>query len=167
MIVKRVGEFEPKIDRAGFIAENATILGDVTLGEASSVWFGAVIRGDEGSIIVGRNSNVQDNAVIHNTIGYTTELGENVTIGHGAIVHGAHIGDSSLIGMGAIVMNGASVGRDCVIGAGAVVKENMEVPDGSVVVGVPGRIVKTCPEHNHEANLRNAEAYVEFAKAYK
>lgn len=167
MIVKKLGDMEPHIHADCFIAENATVLGDVTLSENASVWFGAVIRGDEGSITIGRNSNVQDNAVIHNTLGYTTVLGENVTVGHGAIVHGAHIGDNSLVGMGAIVMNGASVGADCVIGAGAVVKEHMEVPDGSVVVGVPARIVKTCPEKNREDNVTNSEAYVGLSKAYK
>lgn len=165
-MVKAFNGAVPNIDESCFVAENATVIGEVELQRDASVWFGAVLRGDEGAIIIGKGSNVQDNAVMHNTAGYTTVLGENVTVGHAAIVHGAEIGDNSLVGMGAIVMNGAVVGKDCVIGAGAVVKENMEVPDGSVVVGVPGKIVKTCAEHNREANLMNAEAYVLFAKEY-
>lgn len=156
----------PVIGEGCFVAENAVLIGEVELKTDASIWFGAVLRGDEGAIIIGKGSNVQDNAVLHNTAGYTTVLGENVTVGHGAIVHGAAIGDCSLVGMGAVVMNGAVVGKDCVIGAGAVIREHMEIPDGSVVVGVPGKVVKESAEQNHETNALNAEAYVLFAKEY-
>ena len=120
-----------------YIAPNATVTGDVTLEDRVSIWYGSVIRGDAGPIHIGARTNVQDNCIMHSE----TTIGEGCTIGHGAIVHGCTVGDHSMIGMGAIVLTGAKIGSHCVIGAGAVVKENMEIPDGHIAVGIPAKIV--------------------------
>ena len=120
-----------------YIAPNATVTGEVTLEDKVSIWYGAVLRGDAGRIHIGARTNVQDNCIMHSE----TTIGEGCTIGHGAIVHGCTIGDHTMIGMGAIVLSGAKIGSNCVIGAGAVVKENMEIPDGHIAVGIPAKIV--------------------------
>ncbi|WP_342677178.1 gamma carbonic anhydrase family protein [Methanofollis sp. UBA420] len=150
-----------------FIAENATLLGDVTIGDRSGVWFGAVLRGDRDRIVVGADSNVQDNATVHGSTGHPTLIGDRVSIGHGAIVHGCTISDEVLVGMGAIVMNGAVVGEGSIIGAGAVVTEGKVIPPGSVVLGVPGKIVKEVDEAQREHIRENAKVYVEMAGRYR
>lgn len=159
-------EKTPSIQESCFIAETAAVIGDVKLGSGSSVWFGAVIRGDEDSISIGENSNIQDNAVLHCDEGHPIKIGNLVTVGHGAIVHGATIEDNVIIGMGAIVMNGAEIGAASVIGAGAVCTENMIVPNGSVVVGIPAKVVKTAEEYNRSMTTLNAVAYVELGAEY-
>ena len=130
-----------QIHDTAFIAPGAVVLGDVTIGENSGIWYNAVVRGDGDSIVIGKESNIQDNAVVHLGSGYPVEIGDHVTIGHGAIVHGCKIGDNTMIGMGAILMNGCKIGKNCIIGAGALVTQNVEIPDNSLVVGNPG---KTC-----------------------
>ena len=125
-----------------FIADTARVVGEVSLGADVSVWYGAVVRGDVAPIVIGNGTNVQDNAVVHCDHLYANVIGENVTIGHGAIVHGECVGDGTLIGMGAIVMGRSRIGRDCLIAAGAVVPPGLEVPDGSVVMGVPGKVTR-------------------------
>ena len=126
----------------GFIAPTATVIGDVSLGADTGIWFGAVVRGDKDRIEIGNGSNIQDNAVVHTSKGYPTLIGKEVSVGHGAILHGCTISDRVLVGMGAIVMNGAVVGEDSIIAAGAVVTEGAVIPPGSVVMGVPGKVVK-------------------------
>ena len=133
----------PRDEGAVFVAANATVLGDVTLGRGVNIWYGAVLRADEGALILGENSNVQDNAVLHCDPGGQVVLGKNVTVGHSALVHGCTVGDNSLIGMHATILNHAVVGRNCIIGAGALVPEGMVIPDNSVAVGVPARVIKT------------------------
>ena len=133
----------PRDEGAVFVAANATVLGDVTLGRGVNIWYGAVLRADEGALILGENSNVQDNAVLHCDPGGQVVLGKNVTVGHSAIVHGCTVGDNSLVGMHATILNHAVVGRNCIIGAGALVPEGMVIPDNSVAVGVPARVIKT------------------------
>lgn len=127
----------PRDEGAVFVAANATVLGNVTLGRGVNIWYGAVLRADEGALILGENSNVQDNAVLHCDPGGQVVLGKNVTVGHSAIVHGCTVGDNSLIGMHATILNHAVVGKNCIIGAGALVPEGMVIPDNSVAVGVP------------------------------
>lgn len=127
----------PRDEGAVFVAANATVLGDVTLGRGVNIWYGAVLRADEGALILGENSNVQDNAVLHCDPGGQVVLGKNVTVGHSALVHGCTVGDNSLIGMHATILNHAVVGKNCIIGAGALVPEGMVIPDNSVAVGVP------------------------------
>lgn len=156
----------PVIPESCFIAENATIIGDVTLGENCSVWFGAVIRADEDSIVIGDGSNVQDNVILHCDEGIPVNIGKNVSIGHGAMIHGATIADNVLIGMGAIVMNGAYIEENSVIGAGCVCKENMVVESGSVVVGVPGKAVKNAMDYNASMNSLNAMGYIKLNEEY-
>jgi len=159
-------EKTPSVHGSCFIAETAAVIGDVNIGSGSSVWFGAVIRGDEDSVVIGENCNIQDNAVLHCDEGYPIKIGNSVTVGHGAIVHGATIADNVLIGMGAIIMNGAEIAANSVIGAGAVCTENMIVPQGSVVVGIPGKVVKTAEEHNRSMTALNAAAYVQLGEEY-
>lgn len=144
-----------------YIAKNATVVGDVVLGENASIWYGAVLRGDRGTITIGDGTNVQDNCVIHEK----TTIGKNCTIGHGAIVHGCTMGDESMIGMGAIVLTGAKIGKNCLIGAGAVVTGKMDAPDGSLILGSPAKIVKeVSPEMIAEIE-KDAALYIQLAQA--
>ena len=156
----------PRDEGAVFVAANATVLGDVTLGRGVNIWYGAVLRADEGALILGENSNVQDNAVLHCDIGGCVTLGENVTVGHCALVHGCTVGDGSLIGMHATLLNHCVVGKNCIIGAGALVPEGMVIPDNSVAVGVPARVIKQESAAQVEANLHNAAHYVEHGKLH-
>jgi len=149
-----------------FVAPNATVIGDVTLTAKVSIWFGAVVRGDKDRIVIGEASNIQDNCVVHTSTGHPVIIGSRVSVGHGAILHGCTLSDRVLVGMGAIVLNGAVVGEDTVIGAGAVVTEGMDVPPESVVVGVPGKVIKPVSEAQKQHIVRNAEAYVDLATEY-
>ncbi len=152
-------------DAAAYISPSASLSGDIALAEDTSVWHHATLRADDGPIRIGRGSNVQDNAVLHMDPGGEVELGEYVTVGHGAIVHGCIVGDNTLIGMGAILMNHARIGRNCIIGAGALVTQGMEIPDNSLVVGSPGRVKRTVTEEEIRASRHNAEHYMEKARA--
>ena len=145
---------------AAFIAPNATIVGDVTLGENVNIWYGAVLRGDHGAIVIGDGTNIQDNSVVHEK----TTIGKNCTVGHGAIVHGCTIGDNTMVGMGAIVLTGAVIGENCVIGAGAVVTGKMNAPAGSVLLGSPAKVVKEATPEMIADNQKNARDYVRWAK---
>lgn len=144
------------------IARGAVVLGNVAIGEHVGIWYNAVVRCEEGSIVIGDESNVQDNAVIHLDPGGSVVIGKGVTIGHGAIIHGCHIGDNTVVGMGAIVLNGAMVGKDCIIGAGAVVTGEMTIPDRSLVIGVPGKVVRMLHDDEIAHNRENAEHYVSY-----
>ena len=157
---------KPTIHETCFVAENASVIGNVQIGSKSSIWFGAVIRGDEDSIYIGENSNIQDNAVLHCDVGYPIKIGNFVTVGHGAIVHGAILGDNVLVGMGAIIMNGVEIGANSVIGAGAVCTENMVIPKGSVAVGIPAKVIKNADAHNKSLAMINAAAYVDLGEEY-
>jgi carbonic anhydrase/acetyltransferase-like protein (isoleucine patch superfamily) len=132
----------PAIDPAAWIAPSAVLIGKVRIAAAASVWFGAVLRGDNEWIEVGAGTNIQENSVLHTDWGYPLTIGAGCTIGHKAMLHGCTIGDNSLIGMGATVLNGAVIGRDCLIAAGALITENKVIPDGSLVMGAPGRVVR-------------------------
>ena len=156
----------PRNEGAAFVAPNATGLCDVVLGPGPSVWYGAVLRGDDGTLTLGENTNVQDNAVLHCDPGGAVTLGKNVTVGHCALVHGCTVGDGSLIGMHATLLNHCVVGKNCIIGAGALVPEGMVIPDGSVAVGVPARVIKPVTEAQIAANLHNAAHYVEHGKVH-
>jgi carbonic anhydrase/acetyltransferase-like protein (isoleucine patch superfamily) len=148
----------------GFIAPTATVIGEVSLGEDTGIWYGAVIRGDRDRIEIGAGSNIQDNAVVHTSRGYPTRIGREVSVGHGAILHGCTISDRVLVGMGAIIMNGAVVGEDTIIAAGAVVTEGSIIPAGSVVMGVPAKVVKQSTPDQREGIRRNAESYIALAR---
>ena len=156
----------PRDEGAAFVAENAVVAGEVTLAPGSTVWYGAVVRGDEGPIFIGENANVQDNAVLHCDAGGCIRLGRNVTVGHGAIVHGAEVGEGSLIGMHATLLNGCKVGSHCIVGAGALVPEGREIPDGTVAVGAPARAVKDIGKEQAAFCEYNAIAYVNLGREH-
>jgi len=149
----------PDIDPDTWVAPSAAVIGAVTLAAGASVWFGAVLRGDNERITVGLGSNVQENAVLHTDMGYPLVVGANCTIGHKAMLHGCTIGDGSLIGMAATVLNGARIGAGCLIGAGALVTEGKEIPDGALVMGAPGRVVRMLDPEAVARLLRSAESY--------
>ena len=155
-----------QIHDTAFIAPGAVVQGDVTIGENSGIWYNAVVRGDRDSIVIGKESNIQDNAVVHLGSGYPVEIGDHVTIGHGAIVHGCKIGDNTMIGMGAILMNGCKIGKNCIIGAGALVTQNMQIPEGSLVYGSPAKIIRSVTETEITSNLENAAHYVREGQEY-
>ncbi|MDD1794052.1 gamma carbonic anhydrase family protein [Enterovibrio makurazakiensis] len=144
-----------------FIAESADVIGSVTLGESVSVWFHAVVRADTSPVVVGMRTNVQDGAVLHADPGYPLHIGCNVTIGHKAVIHGCTIGDGSLIGINTVVLNGASIGRNCLIGANALIPEGMNVPDGSLVIGSPGKVKRQLSDAEKEGLYESAKHYVE------
>lgn len=156
-------EISPDI---GFIAPSATIIGTCHIGADAGIWFGVVMRGDIEPIRVGARSNVQENCVLHTDKGFPLIIGENCTIGHSAIVHGCSIGDNTLIGMGATVLNGAKIGKNCLIGANALITEGKEIPDNSLVVGAPGKVIRTLDEAAIAALTASADRYVQNAKRF-
>ncbi|CAB3289115.1 carbonic anhydrase (gamma family Zn(II)-dependent enzymes) [Methanocaldococcus lauensis] len=155
------------ISKTAKIAKTAIIVGDVTIGEYSSVWYNAVIRGDLEKIIIGNYSNVQDCCVIHCSKGYPVRIGDYVSIGHGAVVHGCIIENNVLVGMNATILNGAKIGENCIIGANALVTQNKEIPPNSLVLGVPGRVVRTLTDEEIKSIKENALRYVELSKNLK
>ena len=157
----------PQIHETAYVAEGAQVIGDVILKADSSIWYNTVCRADINRIVIGERTNIQDNSVIHleNDQGVLVE--NDVTVGHNAIIHGCSIADGALIGMGAIIMNGAVIGKGAVIGAGAVVKEDMVIPDFSLVVGVPGKIVKTLSPETYDKNVKWAAKYVKLANVHR
>ncbi|MCO6450320.1 MAG: gamma carbonic anhydrase family protein [Caldilineales bacterium] len=162
-----IGHQPHLIDPSVFIAPNATIVGHVIIAAEASVWFGAVLRGDVERIEIGRGSNIQDNVVIHADPGYPTLIGENVTVGHGAVVHGCVIEDGALIGMNATILNGAHIGAEAVIGAGAVVPPGAHIPPASLAVGIPARTVRTLDEEERSAGARGAAIYQARSRQYR
>ncbi|HEY3417585.1 MAG TPA: gamma carbonic anhydrase family protein [Armatimonadota bacterium] len=156
-----------KSDDSVFIAYTATVIGDVRLGLEASVWYGASVRGDIAPITIGDRSNVQDNASIHVDFGVPVYIGRDVTIGHNAVVHGATIEDEVLIGIGAVVLNHAVIGTGSIVAAGAVVREGMEVPPGSLVAGVPAKVIKEISPEQMEHIRENAQVYVACAEAHR
>lgn len=155
------------IDKTVFIADGARVLGDVEIGKNSSVWFNAVIRADSNSIKIGERSNIQDNAVIHTSKDFGVCIGDNVTVGHGAIVHGCTVKSNVMIGMGAIVLNGAVIEENCIIGAGALVTQGKVIPAGSLVFGNPAKIVRNLTDQEISSITDNAASYVKEAEQYK
>ncbi len=150
-----------------WIAPTATVAGRVILRPGASVWFGAVLRGDNEPIVVGENSNVQDNSVLHTDVGRPLTIGANVTVGHMVMLHGCEIGDGSLIGIGAIVLNGARIGRGCIIGAGSLITENKVIPDNSLVMGSPGKVVRAVSPEEAAGLIASALHYVENWRRFK
>lgn len=160
------GDKVPQVAPDAYLAPNATLIGDVTIAEGASVWFGAVLRGDDEAIFVGPRSNVQDNAVVHADIGLPTIIGAEVTVGHSAIVHGAKIGDGALIGMGSILLNGSVIGAESIVGANALVSEGKEFPPRSLILGVPGKLMRELDDEGAKQGRRGAASYAARAKRY-
>ncbi|MFY0619358.1 gamma carbonic anhydrase family protein [Shimia sp.] len=157
----------PQIDADSWVAEDANVIGNVVLAAGTSVWFGCTIRGDNDDIRVGAGSNIQENTVMHTDPGCPLTIGVNCTIGHKAMLHGCTIGDNSLIGMGATVLNGAKIGKNCLIGAGALITEGKVIPDGSLVMGAPGKVVRQLDDAAIAGLTRSAQHYQANAKRFR
>lgn len=149
-----------------FIAHSADVIGEVNIGEQVSIWFQCVLRADNAAINIGDNTNIQDGSVLHVDEGFPIELGNNVTVGHKVMLHGCRVGDNSLIGMGATILNGAVIGKNCIIGAGSLITENKTIPDNSLVMGVPGKVVKKISAEQAELLTKSAQHYVEKGQLY-
>ena len=152
---------------AAFVAENATVRGDVTVGKGSSIFFGAVVRTELVPITIGEDTNIQDNCILHTDAGFPLSVGSGCTIGHGTILHGCTVGDNTLIGMGAIVLSGARIGQNCIVGAGALVTGKTVVPDGWMAFGNPAKPVRRLKAAEIEDNLHSAALYVELKEGYR
>jgi len=167
MAIFRLAEAEPRIDPSAWVADSASVLGRVALAEGASVWYGAVLRGDNDWITVGRHSNVQDGSVLHTDHGFPLTLGEGVTVGHQVMLHGCTVGDGSLIGIQSVVLNGAKIGRNCLVGAGSLVTEGKEFPDGCLIVGSPAKVVRELSPEQIERLRFSAAHYVEQAVRHR
>lgn len=157
----------PQIQENVWIADSAEVIGAVEIGQDVSIWFGAVVRGDTETIRIGAGTNIQDASVLHADLGSPLHIGENVTVGHQAMLHGCHIGDGSLIGIGAIVLNGARIGKGCLVGAGALVTEGKVFPDGSMIIGSPAKVVRELSDAQKQGLLASARHYVANAKRFR
>ena len=158
---------KPDIAESAWVADSAQVMGDVTLGEGASIWFGAIARGDSDRIVVGAGSNIQDGSVLHADEGMPLTVGERVTVGHQVMLHGCTIGDESLIGIGAIVLNGVKIGKNCLVGAGSLVTEGKEFPDGSMIIGSPAKVVRQLTPEQIEGLRKSAQHYVENARRFR
>lgn len=168
MTLYALGELSPRTEGTGtfWVAPGAHVIGDVHLGRDVGIWFGAVLRGDREPLRIGQRTNIQEHAMIHADPGFPTTIGNGVTVGHRAIVHGCTIGDGTLIGMGATVLNGARIGRNCLVGAGALVTEGKEFPDGSLIMGSPARLVRALSEEALASLAKPAANYVKNWKRF-
>ena len=167
MALYQIDEFKPAVAASAWVADSAQVIGKVTLGENSSVWFGVVVRGDNAPITVGAGSNIQDQSVLHTDHDKPLVIGKNVTIGHQVMLHGCTIGDGSLIGIQAVVLNGAKIGKNCLVGAGSLVTEGKEFPDGSMIFGSPAKAVRQLSPEQIEGLKMSAESYIANARRYK
>lgn len=163
-MIKKYKEKSPVIDDEAYIAETAVIIGDVTLKKNSNIWFGAALRGDMESITIGENTNVQENSVIHVDKTAKVIVGDNCTIGHNAIIHGCTIGNNTLIGMGAILLNGAKIGNNSIVAASALVTQNKEFEDGVLILGNPAKVVRKLTEEEINKNRESSLNYVKISK---
>jgi carbonic anhydrase/acetyltransferase-like protein (isoleucine patch superfamily) len=168
MAIYSLADRRPTLPPEGhcWVAPNASLIGDVRLGLEASVWFGAVLRGDNEPIIIGARSNIQEMSTLHTDMGYPLEIGEDCTIGHNAILHGCTVGDGTLVGMGSVILNGASIGRGCLIGAKALVTEGKTFPDNSLIVGSPAKAIRTLEPEAIAGLLASAKHYVEHWRRF-
>ena len=168
MSVYSLGDSRPQLPPQGeyWIAPNATVLGNVILHPGASIWFNTVLRGDNDPIVIGRDSNIQDGGILHTDVGSPLTIGEGVTVGHKAMLHGCTIGDNSLVGIGAVILNGARIGKNCLIGANALITEGKVIPDNSLVVGQPGKVVKSLEPGQIAALEMGAQHYVQNWKRF-
>lgn len=165
MVIRDFKGIKPEIGENVFISETASIIGDVKVGKNCSIWYNAVLRGDGESIVIGDNTNIQDGVVLHGD--YITKIGNNVTVGHKALVHGATVGDNTLIGMGAIVLDNAIIGANSIVAAGSVVTSGKKFPDGVLLMGIPAKVVRELTLEDIEENKSSAKWYVDTANGYK
>lgn len=167
MTVYALGDLAPDLHADTWIAPDANVIGRVVLEEGASVWFGATIRAEHEEVRIGAGSNIQDNCVLHVDPGYPLRVGRNCTIGHKVMLHGCSIGDNSLVGMGATILNGARIGRNCLVGAGALVTENREIPDNSVVMGAPGKVVRQVSDADAGRMASGARHYQDNMRRFR
>ncbi len=167
MAIYELDGVAPRLADAVWVADNAQVMGNVSLGKGVSVWFGTTVRGDTETITIGAGSNIQDGSVLHADLGKPLVVGERVTVGHQVMLHGCTIGDESLIGIGAIVLNGARIGKHCLVGAGALVTEGKEFPDGSMIVGSPAKVIRQLSPEQIEGLKRSAEHYMANAERFR
>lgn len=167
MAIYELDGVAPRLHPSAYVADSAEVIGNVELAEGASVWFGAILRGDNDLMSIGRGANVQDGSVLHSDPGYPLTLGADVTIGHLVMLHGCTIGEGTLVGIGAVVLNGAKIGRNCLVGAGALVTEGKEFPDNSMIVGAPAKAIKELTPEQAARMRHAAEHYVENAARYR
>ncbi|MEL7131655.1 MAG: gamma carbonic anhydrase family protein [Pseudomonadota bacterium] len=167
MTLYALGDHRPQIDEDTWVAPDANLIGRVFLEQGASVWFGSTIRADHEDIRIGTGTNVQENCVMHIDLGFPLNIGAGCTIGHKVMLHGCTIGDNSLIGMGATVLNGARIGNNCLVGAGALITEGKEIPDGSLVVGAPGRVIRSLDENAIQSLRASALHYQENVRKFR
>jgi carbonic anhydrase/acetyltransferase-like protein (isoleucine patch superfamily) len=166
-MIYKLGADKPTLEGDYYVADNATVLGKVRLCKDSSIWFGAILRGDTELITVGERSNIQDGSVLHTDLGFPLDIGKDVTIGHKVMLHGCTIGDGSLIGINSVVLNGAKIGKGCLIGANTLITEGTDIPDGSLVMGSPGKVRGELNEDQKNGLIFSAHHYVENSKRFK
>jgi carbonic anhydrase/acetyltransferase-like protein (isoleucine patch superfamily) len=167
MAIYQLGEHAPVIDASAYVADSASLIGKVTLEANTSVWSGVTIRGDNERITIGANSNVQEGTVMHTDMGYPLTIGQHVTIGHQAMLHGCTVGDGSLIGIQAVILNGAKIGKGCLVGAGALVTEGKEFPDYSLIIGTPAKAIRTLGPDDIARLEASAASYVARGQLFK
>lgn len=167
MAIYELDGVAPQMPASAWVAESAQVIGNVILGDNTSVWFGAVLRGDTDSLTIGDGSNIQDGSVLHADPGMPLVIGQNVTVGHQVMLHGCTVGDGSLVGIGAVVLNGAQIGRHCLVGAGSLVTEGKVFPDGSVIMGSPAKVVRQLTPEQMEGLGHGATHYIENAARYR
>jgi len=166
-VISDFNNITPRIHETAFVAPNSTVVGDVVLGESTTVWYNAVLRGDIDRIVVGDNTNIQEGCILHCKKGADIRIGSRVTVGHGAILHSCHVGDNTLIGMGAIVLDDSVIGNNCLVAAGSVVTPRTQIPDGSLIAGSPAVVKRVLSEQEIEEIKLNANEYINLLKYYK
>ena len=166
-MILKLDNIKPKIHENTFIANSADIIGNVEIFENASIWFGAVLRGDVEKIVIGKNSNIQDNSTVHTDFGIPCIIGENVTVGHNVVLHSCNISDNVIIGMGSTILNGAKIAKNCLVGANSLVTHKLEHEEGVLILGNPAKIVRILTDEEIEHIVKNANHYVENAKRYK
>jgi len=167
MAVYQLDDHKPQIAPSAWVADNAQVMGAVTMEADASVWFGATVRGDTEHITIGEGANIQDGSVLHADHGMPLKVGKHVTVGHMVMLHGCTIGDESLIGIGAVVLNGAKIGKNCLVGAGSLVTEGKEFPDGSMIMGTPAKVVRQLTPEQIQGLRQSAKHYIENANRFK
>lgn len=167
MAIYELDGVAPSVADTAWVADSAQVIGNVVLGAQASVWFGTVVRGDMASITIGAGSNIQDTSVLHADAGQPVTIGERVTVGHQAVLHGCTVGDESLIGIGAIVLNGAKIGKNCLVAAGALVTEGKEFPDGSMIMGAPAKLVRQLTPEQIEGLRQSAQHYINNTQRFQ
>ena len=167
MAIYQLDDLKPALHDTAWVADSAQVMGNVSLAEDCSVWFGVVIRGDTETITIGKGSNIQDNSVLHADVGLPLVIGENVTVGHQVMLHGCTVGDNSLIGIQAVVLNGAKIGKNCLVGAGSLVTEGKQFPDGCMILGSPARAIRQLTPEQIEGLKMSAQHYMDNARRYK